>query len=139
MGVPRPERGPVCDVSDRSVRLAYASCPTSFPQIFVPSHGCLFTFFYCSLEGGASTSQYALLPLFSQGSLVDPRMRASDEHSFIVRVLRARKIIWPFPSHFYYFTRNGFEFSPEAVVTVRRTSPFFPPLGTVVVMLLLVW
>lgn len=37
-----------------------------------------------------------------------------------------------------YFTRNGFEFSPEAVVTVRRTRPFFPPLGTVVVMLSLV-
>jgi hypothetical protein len=35
----------------------------------------------------------------------------------------------------FYFTRNGFEFSPEAVVTVRRTKPFFPPLGTVVVML----
>ena len=34
-----------------------------------------------------------------------------------------------------YFTRNGLEFSPEAVVTVRRTRPFFPPLGTVVVML----
>ena len=38
----------------------------------------------------------------------------------------------------FYFTRNGFEFSPEAVVTVRRTRPFFPPLGTVVVMLSLV-
>ena len=34
-----------------------------------------------------------------------------------------------------YFTRNGFEFSPEAVVTVRSTKPFFPTLGTVVVML----
>lgn len=34
----------------------------------------------------------------------------------------------------FYFTRNGFEFSPEAVVTVRRTMPFFAPLGTVVVM-----
>ena len=40
------------------------------------------------------------------------------------------------PSHLYV-TRNGFEFSPEAVVTVRRTRPFFPPLGTVVVMPLL--
>jgi hypothetical protein len=38
------------------------------------------------------------------------------------------------PSHLY-FTRNGFEFSPEAVVTVRRTRPLSPPLGTVVVML----
>ena len=37
-----------------------------------------------------------------------------------------------------YFTRNGFEFSPEAVVTVRRTRPFFPPCGTTAVMLLLV-
>ena len=36
---------------------------------------------------------------------------------------------------YLYFTRNGLEFSPEAVVTVRRTRPFFPPLGTVVVML----
>jgi hypothetical protein len=35
--------------------------------------------------------------------------------------------------------RNGFEFSPEAVVTDRRTKPFFPPLGTVVVMLSSVW
>ena len=39
---------------------------------------------------------------------------------------------------FLYFIRNGLEFSPEAVVTVRRTRPFFPPLGTVVVMLSLV-
>jgi len=37
------------------------------------------------------------------------------------------------PSHLY-FTRNGLEFSPEAVVTVRSTKPFFPPLGTVVAM-----
>jgi hypothetical protein len=46
-------------------------------------------------------------------------------------------MVWLFPSLFY-FTRNGLEFSPEAVVTVRRTRPFFPPLGTVVVMLSLV-
>jgi hypothetical protein len=37
-----------------------------------------------------------------------------------------------------YFTRNGFEFSPEAVVTLRRTKPFVPPVGTVVVILSLV-
>ena len=37
-----------------------------------------------------------------------------------------------------YFMRNAFEFSPEAVVTVRSTRPFLTPLGTVVVMLLLV-
>ena len=55
-------------------------------------------------------------------------MRASNEHILILYT----------PSCFY-FTRNGFEFSPEAVVTVRRTNPFFPPLGTVVVMLSLVW
>ena len=42
------------------------------------------------------------------------------------------------PPSSFYFTRNGFEFSPEAVVTVRRTRPFLPPLGTVVVMLLFV-
>ena len=30
--------------------------------------------------------------------LVDPRVRASDEHCFIVRVLRARRMVWRFPS-----------------------------------------
>ena len=34
-----------------------------------------------------------------------------------------------------YFTRNGFEFSPEAVVTVREHQALLSPLGTVVVML----
>jgi hypothetical protein len=51
--------------------------------------------------------------------------------------LHVRRALLGAPSHFY-FTRNGLEFSPEAVVTVRRTRPFFPPLGTVVVMLSLV-
>ena len=41
-------------------------------------------------------------------------------------------------SSLLYFTRNDFELSPEAVVTVRRTRPFFPPLGTVVVILSLI-
>jgi hypothetical protein len=71
----------------------------------------------------------------SQG-LVDPRLRASNEHILIVRVPRAGGRRAPVS---LYFTRNGFEFSPEAVVTVRRTRPLFPPLGTVVVILLLVW
>lgn len=32
-----------------------------------------------------------------------------------------------------YFSKNGFESSPDAVVTVRITSPFRPTLGTVAV------
>jgi hypothetical protein len=30
-----------------------------------------------------------------------PSLRASDEHSFIVRVLRARRMVWLFPSLLY--------------------------------------
>ena len=30
-------------------------------------------------------------PIFLRGSLVDPRLRASNEHILIVRVLRARR------------------------------------------------
>ena len=38
--------------------------------------------------------------LFAQGSQPDcPSLRASDEHSVIVRVLRARRMVWRLPSH----------------------------------------
>ncbi len=63
-------------------------------------------------------------------------VRPSNEHILIVRVPGAQDQRGC-PS-LPYFTRNGFEFSPEAVVTDRRTRPFFPPLGTVVTMLSLV-
>src|SRR5438067_9464179 len=37
-------------------------------------------------------------PLSPQGELPDyPSLRAWDEHSFIVRVLRARRMVWQFP------------------------------------------
>ena len=63
-------------------------------------------------------------------------LRVSNEGLLRPRVARARETS-SLPS-LLYFTRNGFEFSPEAVVMVRRTRPLFPPLGTVVVMLSLV-
>lgn len=62
-------------------------------------------------------------------------MRVSNEGLPRPRVARAgRHLVCPL----FYFMRNAFEFSPEAVVTVRSTRPFLTPLGTVVVMLLLV-
>ena len=85
---------------------------------------------------------------------MDLLLRASNEGLLRPRVARARKIIRLHPllsswglceqeghlaaPSYLYFMRNAFEFSPEAVVTVRRTRPFLTPLGTVVVMLLLV-
>src|SRR5713101_4751667 len=86
---------------------------------------------HAAVERGTFDSSTSL-----EGAGNCPSLRAWDEHSLIVRVLRARRMVWLFPAPFY-FTRNGLEFSPEAVVTVRRTRPFFPPIGTVVVMLLL--
>ena len=56
--------------------------------------------------------------------LLRPRVARARETSSLLSLL--------------YFTRNGFEFSPEAVVTLRRTKPFFPPAGTVAVILSLV-
>ena len=102
-----------------------------------------------------------ILPLLLspfKGVLLNPRLRASNEHrssTFSLeggldglplrvsnegllrpRVARARETS-SLPS-FFYFIRKGFEFSPEAVVTVRRTKPFFPPCGTTAVILSLV-
>ena len=40
----------------------------------------------------------SFFPLRPQGEPPDcPSLRASDEHSFIVRVLRARRMVWRFP------------------------------------------
>ena len=76
--------------------------------------------FYLPLEGGLD----GLLLRVSNEGLLRPRVARTQETSSLPSSL--------------YFTRNGFEFSPDAVVMVRRTRPFFPPLGTVVVMLSLV-
>jgi len=41
-----------------------------------------------------------IFPTSPSGKRPDrPSLRASDEHSFIVRVLRARRMVWLFPSH----------------------------------------
>ena len=71
-----------------------------------------------------------------EGGLDGLLLRVSNEGLLRPRVARAQETS-SLPS-FLYLTRNGFEFSPEAVVMVRRTRPFFPPLGTIVVMLSLV-
>jgi hypothetical protein len=85
------------------------------------------------LERALSNSSYPFLKEW-QGC---HSLRASSDHRFIVGALRARRA--PGRSFFLpYFTRKGFEFSPEAVVMVRRTKPFFPPCGTTAVILSLV-
>lgn len=63
-----------------------------------------------------------------------------DRFAWLTPHVRSIFSVFPPPSLGHiYFIRNDRELSPEAVVTVRSTRPFFPPLGTVVVMLLLVW
>ncbi len=37
---------------------------------------------------------HSLTTFLSEGGLVDPQLRASSEHSFIVRALRARRAAW---------------------------------------------
>ena len=48
---------------------------------------------------GLRASDEAIQPLhlLHRGQANRPSLRASDEHRFIVRVLRARRMVWQFP------------------------------------------